>query len=64
MQINKSSRNKYLTHKFYHEPETTKFNQFIYYSVKNCISSSQRQCKVQPRYASLGYPFRNMAAHM
>ena len=21
-------------------------------------------CKVQPRYASLGYPFHNMAAHM
>ena len=22
------------------------------------------QCKVQPRYASLGYPFHNIAAHM
>ena len=34
-----------------------------YFEIAVEVSYSLSFCKAQPRYASLGYPFRNTAAH-
>ena len=49
----------YLTHHIFDPQVLSKYLE----TIKDDLEETAPECKVQPRYALLGYPFCNTAAH-